>query len=280
MQGKTITTYLINGNPNGLKTIFVSNKICKALVVPRTELDKLKTRDEAFRPSLYFLINEDEVYIGESENFYERIKNHAVGKGFWNVALQIFSQNNDLTKSDVQYLEFLSVKLAKELSVNLQENKQTPKCPNLPEHQKAFIDEFFDDVKLIVGFLGYNFFEKTQTEDKNDYFYCTRNGIDAKGIYKDGKFVILKGSKIKNGVYESKNENHKQNLLTLQAKKKELIGENFIAKDNLIILNKDIICSSPSQAASLVIGNSANGWVEWKDASGQTLDEKIRKSME
>ncbi len=35
--------------------------------------------------------------------------------------------------------------------------------------------------------------------------------------------------------------------------------------------------SSPSTAASVVLGRSANGWTEWKDQYGKTLDEIIRK---
>lgn len=36
--GKTITTYLIDGNPQGSQYVFISNKICKMLVIPRANL--------------------------------------------------------------------------------------------------------------------------------------------------------------------------------------------------------------------------------------------------
>ena len=105
---KTITTYLIDGNPNGIKTIFISNKISKALVIPKSSIDKIKDRTEAYQPSLYLLLNDDEnkIYIGESENFYKRVQNHISNKDFWNLAITFFSQNNDLTKADVKYLEY------------------------------------------------------------------------------------------------------------------------------------------------------------------------------
>ena len=38
--------------------------------------------------------------------------------------------------------------------------------------------------------------------------------------------------------------------------------------------------SSPSAAASFVLGTSANGWMEWKDKSGRTLDELFRRQVE
>ncbi len=38
--------------------------------------------------------------------------------------------------------------------------------------------------------------------------------------------------------------------------------------------------SSPSAAACFVLGTSANGWTEWKDKSGRTLDELFRRQAE
>ena len=35
--------------------------------------------------------------------------------------------------------------------------------------------------------------------------------------------------------------------------------------------------TSPSSAGMFVLGGSINGWTEWKDRSGKTLDELYRK---
>ena len=43
---KTITTYLIDGMPNGLRTLSISNKTCKSLIIPRSAIDKIKDREE------------------------------------------------------------------------------------------------------------------------------------------------------------------------------------------------------------------------------------------
>ena len=39
-RGKVITTHLITGDPNGMRTVFISNKICEMIVFPKTEFDK------------------------------------------------------------------------------------------------------------------------------------------------------------------------------------------------------------------------------------------------
>ena len=37
---------------------------------------------------------------------------------------------------------------------------------------------------------------------------------------------------------------------------------------------------SPSTAAMFCLGRAANGWIEWKDKEGNTLDSVYRKQLE
>ena len=127
-KGKTITTYLVDGNPNGIRTCFISNKICKAVVVPRAKLLDAKKRAELQQPALYALLSdsEDKIYIGETEDFLSRIRDHEAKKSFWKKAIIFVSKDNDLTKSDVKYLEYLAIGQAQMTSrYNIEENKNT-----------------------------------------------------------------------------------------------------------------------------------------------------------
>jgi hypothetical protein len=47
----------------------------------------------------------------------------------------------------------------------------------------------------------------------------------------------------------------------------------------MLVFTRDHLFSSPSTAAMAVMGRSANGWVEWKTASGKTLDEVKRQGV-
>ncbi|HMZ67020.1 MAG TPA: DUF4357 domain-containing protein, partial [Leptospiraceae bacterium] len=54
----------------------------------------------------------------------------------------------------------------------------------------------------------------------------------------------------------------------------KLMNENIIKKTNeKFLLSKDYIFSSPSTAATIVMGRSANGKTEWKLENGKTLQE-------
>ncbi len=51
-------------------------------------------------------------------------------------------------------------------------------------------------------------------------------------------------------------------------------------RDGEYIFTQDFLFSSPSTAAAVVLGRSANGWIEWKDDHGQTLSNVYRAPAE
>ena len=76
-RGKVITTHLRTGDPNGIRTVFISNKICEMIVFPKSEFEMVSKMEESSRPALYILLGEDEngmaqAYIGESTNGEKR----------------------------------------------------------------------------------------------------------------------------------------------------------------------------------------------------------------
>ncbi len=120
--------------------------------------------------------------------------------------------------------------------------------PNLPEHQKSAVWEFFEDVKLITGFLGYTFFTPKRTNEKlENLLYCTRSGTKASGIFADGVFTVLKGSLVRN------------------------------ANNELVTLTEDRTFKSPSGASRFVINNSSNGWTDWRNKGNESLDDLFRR---
>ena len=51
-----------------------------------------------------------------------------------------------------------------------------------------------------------------------------------------------------------------------------MITRKKIKLDNNSVLLEDVECSSPSMAAALVVGRSANGWKSWKNKNNQLID--------
>lgn len=51
----------------------------------------------------------------------------------------------------------------------------------------------------------------------------------------------------------------------------------FLVSDEAGVLTKLYIGQTRSGASDFVLGGSTNGWVEWRDKDGKTLDELYRK---
>lgn len=274
--GKTITTYLIDGDPKGTQYAFISNKICQMFVVPRSNLSYLNAQEKLQKPAFYILLGEDEstkpqAYIGETENFKERVKDHDSKKAFWNKALIFVSKDADMTKVDVQYLEHIAIQTAKKANTFiLKDNIQIPKAPNLPEHQRDSMDEFFEDVKFLASFIGCNIFEISQPKAEH-LFYTKGRGCNATGFYSSDGFTVLKGSVIAKTVVPS---------FHWREKREKMIQEYASIEDNALTLTSDITFSSPSTAADFCIGSSNNGWLVWKDIDSNTLDSVYRKQLD
>ena len=118
--GRTIKIYLDNGSVTGIKHSEIVNWTGQAMASPRGMIKKLKDWTEAQRPGVYFLFGLDEngnesVYIGESENVFERLIQH-VGdpkKDFWDEVVFFTSRDENLTKAHVKFLESKLTLLAK-----------------------------------------------------------------------------------------------------------------------------------------------------------------------
>ena len=275
--GKTVTTYLIDGDPKGTQYAFISNKICQMFVVPRSNLSYLNTQERLQKPSFYILLGEDEAtkpqaYIGETENFRERVKDHDNKKSFWQKALIFVSKDADMTKADVQYLEHKAIAEAKKANTFvLSDNKQTPKAPNLPEYRQDSMDEFFDDAKFLASFIGCNIFEISQPKATENLFYIKGRGCEAKGFYSSNGFTVQKGSVIAPTVVPSFGWKEKRN---------DMVQEYTVQEGTKLFMTSDITFSSPSTAAMFVLGRPSNGWTDWKDDNGNTLDSVYRKQLE
>ena len=276
--GRTITTHLIDGTPQGVRMIYISNKSCMAVVIPRSQMANVLSFKELNKCALYILIGESDegepkAYIGETGNFSKRVKYHEQKKDFWSKVLVFVSQNEtQIDKADVQYLEAKAIQQAYECKqFVLNENKQNPDIPRLPEHKKESNDEFFDDIIFLASFLGCNIFEKTSFEEDStlstkqpfQLFLSTRDGrVNAKAIYNEYGVLVLAGSVISSETSQScpNRENRIRQLAELT--------EHSSGK-HILKLNKQF--GTPSAASCFCLGQSSNGKQAWRNKENITL---------
>jgi hypothetical protein len=271
-QPRLIQTYLPDGTLEGIRIIELSDSSIKAFVIPRLQLKNAKVRDELLRPSIYFLVSSSDSlgYIGESENFFHRVKNHDQNKQFWDVAVAIVSTTNSLEKSDVKYLESLAVERAQSGSMTI-ENKTVPIRNNVHEFKLHTLQKILDDTQLILTSLGYDIL--SSPDIKEDIWFCRAKKTEARAQFRGDKFVILQGSKLDKTYAPSWAAGWPKSL----AEREEIFAKYGRNLGDTVELTENVAFKSPNHAGGFATGHSINAWVAWKDESGQTMDEVMRK---
>ena len=270
MFGKTISLFLIEGDPNKRWVCELSNWNGKAYKIPRIDVKRCSDRKDLASCGVYFLFGRSDsdekgiVYIGEAENVYERLKQHDApnGKDFWNECIVFISKDNRLNKAHSKYLERRCYSLAKEADRYYIENSTIPADASLTEAEQAEMEEFLYNIRMINNVLGHKVLESLIAEEVGDtesasqilYIQAAR-GANAKGMQTNEGFVVLKGSQVADTVTRS----CPKQICTLRQKLTEngIIDANWTFTENRVF-------SSPSTAAGVVMGRSANGLTEWR----------------
>lgn len=280
---KTIITYLVDGNPQWIKTVELSNWIGKAISIPRAKLKDAKTRQECGQPALYFLFGKDEeenniAYVWEAENLISRLANHDSNKDFWDIVIAFVSKDNNLTKADVKFLEASAINQSKKVNRYVLQNSVAPVPNNLPEYQESAMVEFLENINTLIASMWYPILKEIEQSwiTKDDLYYLTARGSDAKWIYTAEGFLVLKWSKWPKDLVKSEIE-RKQYAFRNRPKllKQWIIKEEW----DMIVFIEDHLISSPSSASNIVTWRATNGWIMWKDKDWHTLDENERKNL-
>lgn len=278
MRGRTISIYIPDANPRSIKICDIKDSIVKAIFIPRSKLTEANTRPELANQGIYFLVGERNevgkptVYIGEAEELWTRINQQNSKKEFWNAVICFVSEKQNLNKGHIKYLENYAYLEAKKINKCDLKNDTIPTPASLTEQEEAFVLGFFDDLKLLIATLGYPIFEETK-KDPSNIFVCKGKDADAIGEYTEDGFVVFKDSK------SNLKEPNTSDSWTINTRK-NLIDKGILKRiDSVFVFTEDYVFSSPSTAATVILARRANGWSEWKDKSGKTLNEKIRKNL-
>lgn len=272
--GKTIKIFLIDGDPNGRMSCELSNWTGKAYKIPRIKIKECIDRDDLMNTGVYLLFGKDEegkdlVYIGEAESILKRLNQHLNQKDFWNETIVFVSKDDNLNKAHIKYLENRLhdiAQLAKRYKI---ENSIIPTQSSISESDRAEMEEFIENIKMLVNTLGHKVFDEKREfkpKQKHEIFSIkAARGADGQGEPSSDGFVVLKGSKAAGTIVNSMTPS----FIVLRQK---LIDVGVLVdKGEFYEFSDDYIFSSPSTAAVMVMGRNANGLTEWKQKDGKTL---------
>lgn len=276
--GKSIELFLVNGTADSLIIAELSNWNGKAIKIPRIEVSSCN-RDDITQAGVYFLFckeddGSDSVYIGEAENVKDRLVQHLRDyqsekeKYYWSTAVVFIGR--DLNKALIRYLENRFVEIARASKRYLVLTKNTYRNTVMKESQVAVMEEFVDNVKILINALGYKVLEpfaqvdsSTATVD-DELLFITSGSVNATGKVTAEGFVVFAGATV----------NEKMSVKSLSAGMQKQRQKLFDSpKVNDLVTTEDILFSSSSAAADFILGYSVSGPRTWKTKDGKSLKE-------
>lgn len=276
--GKSIELFLVNGSADSLIIAELSNWNGKAIKIPRIEVGSCN-RDDITQAGVYFLFckeedGSDSVYVGEAENVKERLVQHLRDyqsekeKYYWTTA--VIFVGRDLNKALIRYLENRFVEIARASRRYTVLTKNTYKNTVMKESQIAVMEEFVDNVKILINALGYKVLEPfvhTETNSSkvdDELLYLSTGAASASGKVTTEGFVVFEGAIL----------NEKTSTKSLSAGMQKL-RQKIMDSDKVknFKTTEDILFSSSSAAADCILGYSVSGPQTWKTKDGRTLKE-------
>ncbi|UOF91553.1 DUF4357 domain-containing protein [Fodinisporobacter ferrooxydans] len=181
------------------------------------------------------------------------------------------AQNYDFNKKKTSYFQSKNGVTTFALTTQvIQENEWTPRV--LEDRQKKLINLLRNAWDLNVSNTNISYNTEIVLNQSIDshllqkYFINAARGANAVGTPVYNGFKVFKDSFFADSVSDS----YQQNYLEMR---KNLIEKGLLVakKDRGLYLTEDYTFSSPSTAAAIVMGRSANGLTEWKTISGELL---------
>ena len=298
-QPRTIQIFLPDGDPRSVRIADITSRTVQAVQVPRGAIDRAAGRTELKQVGVYLLFGEAEegdlppVYVGESEDCLLRLRQHDkdATKDYWRQSVVVTSKTKSFDKAQGRWLEWYCTQRAAAAKRYRVQNQAAANEPHVSEPVRADLVDHFETLRTLVGTLGFPVFlapaepgpvveaepdgpdskpSETNYGAPDDTLRASHpKGGDARGRTTPEGFAVFQGSEVRSSPVPSLPESSRRI--------RERLIENGVLQDQggALRFTQDYVFSSPSAAASVVLGRSANGLVEWSDAAGRTLKDRF-----
>lgn len=263
------------------------------LAGPRSDLPALLRREEARRTGVYLLLGDApdsvggiQVYIGEGDDISTRLTSHAREKDFWERAVLLTSKDANVTKAHARYLESRFLQIAREAQRSEIINGTAPPLISLPEGDVSDMEYFIIQALIALPVLGVNVLRApamsvqgtnsiTVGFENTSRFVLENRGESrtAYAVEKDGEFTVLQGSQAR------ATQTGKSNYVALRDRLEH--DGTIDVSSSPAVFRRNQVFASPSAAAAVVQGRSANGRTSWiEESTGLTYADWQNRDLE
>ena len=168
-QAKTINLLLYDGNLGGVISIEDSSWNSGELYsAPRASVQDLLQTDAVNKYGVYLLLSNSMVYVGQSSDLAKRLTQHTIGKDWWESAVILTTKDDNLTRSDIDYLEYVLIERAFAIDKLDCDNKKKGNPPKVDKFRRVILDQYLAEALFLMQLIGITVFSdgKAKKPDK------------------------------------------------------------------------------------------------------------------
>ena len=199
-KGKTIQLLLNDGSLNGVINIADSAwNTGEMYASPRESVNELVSLNKY---GVYLLLSRNRVYVGQASDLKRRIKQHLMGKDWWERVVLLTTQDDSFTRTDIDYLESVLIEKAEKAQSLDRDNKSKGNKQRIDKFRKLPLDQYLEEAFFLMELIGITVFggQKKNTNKKKEPTITiittpdlATGGLDKpplpKDMFKVGEFV-------------------------------------------------------------------------------------------
>lgn len=131
--------------------------------------DLLQT-DACNKYGVYLLLSNSMVYVGQSSDLAKRLTQHTIGKDWWESAVILTTKDDNLTRSDIDYLEYVLIERAFAIDKLDCDNKKKGNPPKVDKFRRVILDQYLSEALFLMQLIGITVFSdgKAKKSDKKE----------------------------------------------------------------------------------------------------------------
>lgn len=277
-QGYLIEIAVPSGDPEAVQEITKSDWLGQGFIFGRGDLAEATRIPNLNSPGVYLLLGEDhsdkytqKIYVGQSDNVSRRLKQQNLDprRDYWVKTMAFVSRTGHLNKAHSLYLEATLTGLAKSTGQVAVDGVPNPEPRAEHQNVRIVADAFLDGLLGICRVLGLKIFGPLTRSRRREAIYSL-SGPDAhaRGVYRSSELEVQAGAQMRRDSVDSLSSPYV--TLRSQLMKRGIVRE----EGEVLIFGQNYRFDSPSAAATVLLGRSANGRIEWKDADGVCLRDR------
>lgn len=179
-KAKTINLLLNDGTLKGVISLEDSSWNKGELYsAPRESVDDLISSDACSRYGVYLLLSEDMVYVGQASDLSRRIKQHVIGKSWWERVVILTTSDDSLNRSDIDYIESSLILKASKMGRLDCDNKNMGNKQKVSRFREVELEQYLEEALFLLELIGINVFCSTlrtkNTRDKASFISSVKN---------------------------------------------------------------------------------------------------------